>query len=239
MANLFHEEILDQIKKNSGQPTQHTFLNSYLGTEHPRYPIATPLLRSIAREWMQSHRDLSANRLRDVLSSLIKGPSFTEKVMAGLLLGYSAREQRTFDPAIFEKWLNFLDGWAEVDAVCTNNFSVTQIPSDWQRWKKVIIYLSEDPNINKRRASLVLFCSPLRKMRDERLSKEALRRVSKLQHEKPVLITKAVSWVLRSMAIHHREEVVAYLEKNAETLPRIAVRETKMKLASGRKTKRR
>lgn len=238
MINPFHSEILTCIKKNSGKPSRDPFLNSYLGNDHIRYPITNPVLREIAKDWMRAHRELSADELKDVLTSLIQGPSSTEKMMAGILMGYAAKHQRTFDPAILDQWLDHLVGWVEVDTLCTGDFLVTQLPSDWPRWKKLIVKLSKDENINKRRASLVLFCSPLSKAKDERLASEALRCVKKLKSERHILITKAISWVLRSMIKHHREEVEQFMDEHIETLPRIAVRETTAKLTTGTKTKR-
>ena len=53
--------------------------------------------------------------------------------------------------------------------------------------------------------------------------------------EKEVLITKAVSWLLRSMIKYYRNEVTDYLNENKESLPKIAVREVSIKLETGRK----
>src|SRR5687768_784200 len=172
MIDPFHLELLTLIKNNSGKPNRESFLNSYLGNNHIRYPITAPALRVIAKEWMRAHKELTPDEFSEILTSLIEGESSTEKMMAGILMGYSAKSQRTFDPTIFDPWLDHLVGWAEVDAVCTGDFSVTQLPSDWPRWKKLIIRLSKDANINKRRASLVLFCSPVSKVKDERLAEE-------------------------------------------------------------------
>jgi len=235
MVNPFHEEILKLIKKNSGQPTQHTFLDSYLGNDHMRYPIAMPTLRAIAKEWMRANRDLDSAAVADLLTSLIEGKSSTEKVMAGIMMGYSSLPQRQFDPAFFDTWLDHLAGWAEVDAVCTGDFTITQLPADWPRWKKLLNKLSKDPNINKRRASLVLFCSPLSKVKDARLEEMAFRIIERLKSEKEVLITKAISWLLRSMIRHYRESVLVYVKENEQTLPKIAVRETLIKLKTGKK----
>ena len=132
MKNSFYKEILNIIKKNSGKPERDSFLNTYLGNDHVRYPISTPPLRVIARDWMRNHKDLSPEEFTAVLTALVEGPSFTEKMMAGILMGYSAKEQRKFDPVIFDGWLDHLVGWAEVDAVCTGDFTVTQLPADWQ-----------------------------------------------------------------------------------------------------------
>lgn len=235
MINPLHAEILKLIRKNSGKPTQHTFLNSYLGNDHPRYPISSAPLRAIAKEWMRAHRNLSPDEFAEVLTSLTEGESCTEKMMAGILMGYSQKPQRTFNPEFFDQWLDHLVGWVEVDTLCTGPFPTTQLPADWPKWKKLIVKLSKDPNINKRRASLVLFCSPVSKVRDERLAQEAFRRIDRLKSEKEVMITKAVSWLLRSMVKHYKNEVSEYVRKNKDTLPKIAVRETVVKLETGRK----
>lgn len=235
--NAFHAEILELIKKNSGKPTQHTFLNSYLGNQHPRYPISAPVLRRIAKNWMRDHRHLSAEVFQKLLTSLIQGESSTEKIMAGILLDASTPEQRKFHATSFDPWLDHLVGWAEVDSVCTGRYTISEIPMNWKVWKALLIRLSKSKNINKRRASLVLLCSPLRASDDQRLVSVAFRNIDRLKQEKEVIITRAISWVLRSMVKHHRKELITYLSANKETLPKIAVRETQTKLRTGKKTK--
>ena len=54
-------------------------------------------------------------------------------------------------------------------------------------------------------------------------------------HEKDILITKAISWLLRSLVKYHKNEVDQVIEQNKETLPKIAIRETKRKIETGRK----
>ncbi len=235
--NPLHKEILVLIKLNSGKPTQHTFLDSYLGNSHPRYPISIPSLRKIAKEWMTTNRDLSAPQLAVLLTSLIKGKSSTEKCVVGILLDYTTIDQRKFNAKLFNTWLNHVEGWAEVDSLCTGKYSQTEILSQWKSWKPLLIQFSKDKNIHKRRASLVLLCSPLRKSQDPRLASIALRNVSKLKSEKEILITKAISWVLRSMVQHHRAALEMFL-KEESGLPSIAVRETMRVLKTGRKTSR-
>lgn len=235
IKNKCHNEILDLIRKNSGKPTQHTFLNNYLGNEHMRYPISAPVLRTIAKDWMRNHK-LNVHQFSDLLTSLIQGESSTEKCMAGIMLDYSTKEQRQFDPALFDRWLDDLIGWAEVDSVCTSKYTVTAITSDWKAWKKLLTQFSKSENIHKRRASLVILCAPLRTSYDERLSDLAFQNIKRLKDQPEVLITKAISWVLRSMTRHYRKQLEAYIRENRDTLPKIAVRETLMKLETGRKT---
>jgi 3-methyladenine DNA glycosylase AlkD len=236
VMNRYHTEILTLIRKHSGKATQHTFLNTYLGSDHPRYPISSPVLRKIAKEWMQSHRDLSVEAFTKLLTSLVTGESATEKYMAGILLDYSRPEQQTFNPRIFDQWLDHLVGWAEVDVLCTGKYTITAVPAQFKRWERLLTSFSKSKNINKRRASIVFLCSPLRHHKDEALLALALKNVDQVKAEREILITKAISWVLRSMTRHYPKELKAYVTENAATLPKIAVRETLRKLTTGKKT---
>jgi len=238
MINSHHTDILRLIKDNSGKGTSHTFLNSYLGNEHPRYAITAPVLRKIAKEWMRDHQDLDVSDFAELLTSLIQGESSTEKWIAGMLMDYATKPQRKFDPAVFDRWLDHLEGWAEVDAVCTGDYTKTQVPLQIDQWKKLLVKFSKDKNINKRRASLVLLCAPVRYSDHEKLVEIALKNIDRLKSEKEGLITKAISWLLRSLIKLHRPALVRYLKENKESLPGIAVRETMVKLKTGTKTKR-
>jgi 3-methyladenine DNA glycosylase AlkD len=236
MDNVYHTEILKSIQKRAGRPTQHTFSDSYLGNSHPRYSISAPVLREIARDWMRNHRHLDPVEFATMIECFIKAPSSTEKCMAGILLDNSTKDQRKFDPSLFDKWLDHLVGWAEIDSVCTGKYTITEVPGQWKVWKTLISKFSKSKNINKRRASLVLFCSPLSTADDERLADHALAIVERLKNEKEILITRAISWVLRSMIKRYRKKVEAYIRDNSETLPKIAVRETIIKLKTGLKS---
>jgi 3-methyladenine DNA glycosylase AlkD len=235
-VNAHHEELLDLIKTKSGKPTQHTYLDEYLGNSHPRYPINAPTLREIARVWMNANRMLTEKDFSKLIDSLIKGKSATEKVMAGILLDRATSEQKKFRPQLFEKWLDHLEGWAEIDSVCTGKYTITEIPENPSEWKKILTSLSKSKNINKRRASLVFLTSPLRHSDEPWLAALAFQNIDRLKKEKEIIITRAISWLLRSMDKLHRPALIQYLSGNEKTLPLIAVRETKIKLATGTKS---
>ncbi len=233
-----HKKILAELISRSGKGTKHTFLENYLGTSHARYAISNPGMREIARNWSKANTALSANEFRDVVASLVKGKSYNEKLMAGFLLGYAKPHQRKFRVSTFNEWLDELEGWAEVDTLCTGKFAQIEIASNFDKWLPLLRKLARSKSIQKRRASLVLFCSPIAHSPDEAMADAALENIDKLKHEKDVLITKAISWLLRTMIRHHKNKVVGYLDTNGATLPSIAVRETTVKLKTGTKTKR-
>jgi 3-methyladenine DNA glycosylase AlkD len=232
-----HKDILTAIRANANKATQHTHQDSYLGSSHPRYDISTPVMRMLAKEWMKSHRDLSAAGFMKVLTSLIEGKSANEKWMAGMLMDYAQPEQLAFEPSVFNEWLEHIMGWAEVDVLCSGGYSATEIPRYWKKWEPLLRKFSKSKNIHKRRASLVLLIAPLRKKSSEALAALAIENIEQLKDEKEILITKAISWLLRTMIKHHKDVVADYIEENKATLPSIAVRETLTKLNTGRKTK--
>lgn len=234
---LLHAELLSEIIKKSGKPTKHTFQDSYLGNSHPRYPISNPVLRTTVRTWFRAN-SFSPKEFIALLTSLVKGPSSTEKITAGILLDYASKEQLNFDPIIYDRWLNHLVGWVEVDTLCYGHFKITQVLEQWNSWEKLLLKLNNSKNINKRRASLVLLCKPLTRTDNKQVQVLTLQLIDQLKSEKEVLITKAISWTLRSMVKLNRAPLTKYITKNKQTLPAIAVRETLTKLKTGRKTKK-
>ncbi len=227
-----HSELLKIIQINAAD---ETYQYNYIGTQHPLYNITNPLLRLITREWKRDHKQMSVEAFQKMISSLVHGKSATEKLLAGMLLDVATPEQRNFKPSLFDDWLNHVEGWAEVDTLCTGQYTNTEIPRQWTAWQKLLTKWAKSKNIHKRRASLVFLCSPARQQKDERLAALALANIDQLKHEKDILITKAISWLLRSLVTHHKKLVSDYVAENRSSLPAIAVRETMTKIATGKK----
>jgi 3-methyladenine DNA glycosylase AlkD len=155
-----------------------------------------------------------------------------------MLVGANAKARRDVKTADLDRWLGRLNGWAEVDTWCQNLFKAEDMLADWPAWRGLIDRLSTDANINKRRAAMVLLNGPVHYSSDRRFSDLAFVVLERLKPEKPILITKAVSWLLRSLVTRHRDAVAAYLDANAGSLPKIAIRETMTKLKTGTKSGR-
>ena len=81
----------------------------------------------------------------------------------------------------------------------------------------------------------MLLTGPISHSSDSRLSEIAFKNIGRLKSEKDILVTKAISWLLRSLIRHHKKEVGVYIKQNAGGLPKIAIRETRRKLLTGRK----
>ncbi|MDD4857778.1 MAG: DNA alkylation repair protein [Candidatus Krumholzibacteria bacterium] len=238
-AHAYHEEILREIEKVAARekvPLKKDGFR-YVGTTKPGYFLRAAAIREIFSGFSKRHRDLSTAEFGKLLDSLSLGRTYDEFIAIGLLLGAYPKLRRLLDPLCMNGWLEHAQGWAEVDVICQSSFTADEVLSDWKTWKTLLGALAESENVHKRRASLVLLTKPLRESNDPRLARMAFANADKLKHGKDILVIKALSWILRSLIKYHRAEVEAYLDANADTLPKIAIRETRYKLVGGVKRK--
>jgi 3-methyladenine DNA glycosylase AlkD len=233
-----HRALLVQLRA-AARPYRGGVQNdSYSGSGRPFLNVSAPERRRQVRAWLAAHRSASNADLLALADSLFTGETHEEKTMGALLLGLSARARRAATPAMVDGWLGRLNGWAEIDCLCASVYSAGELAADWRAWRGLIEQLSLDPNINKRRAALVMLTTPTRTSADIRFRDLGFSVIQRLKGERDILITKAVSWLLRSMAARHGPAVGAYLEAESASLPAIAVRETRTKLRTGTKSGR-
>lgn len=229
--------LLNKIPQ-SGTIKERIWVQKYLGSDKPTKCTRTGEMIKIAKDIIKKENP-NLSEFTNLIDQLYKNAkTFQEMDLAGRLLQVAPNLRKNISPIKLDYWLNFTHGWAENDVLTQNNFTDEELLSDWITWKKLLIKFSKDKNIHKRRASLVLLVKSLRLSPDKRLSDLAFQNIQRLKTEKEILITKAISWILRSLITHHSKEVSAYISENRDMLPSIAVRETEMKLATGRKSKK-
>lgn len=202
----------------------------------PANAANVPELRAAAKAWTKQNRSISPKETEAIITTLIRDTNPMKKCMAGILLGYLPAQRKALDPHLHDRWLDHTVGWAAVDGLCYANVTADEILGNFATWQSLIEHLVKSDNPNKRRAALVLLTKPLTQSADKRLSRLAFRVIDQTKHEKEILLTKAVSWLLRSMAKLHKTDLETYLQKNKDTLPAIALRETANKLRTGRKS---
>ncbi len=230
---------LVQAMRAAARPTPPIQGQAYLGTTSITLNVGAPELRELARDWVKANLDLAAEDVLELCDQLFAGRTHQEKALAAIIVGYAHKARAGASLGRVDRWLGHLHGWAEVDALCSNVFQCEEMLADWAKWKALLNRLSREGNINKRRASLVLLTGPVRYSDDERLSTLAFALVGRLKGERDILVTKAISWLLRNLSLRHKSEVAHYLKVNEATLPRLAVRETLLKLKTGTKSGKR
>jgi len=240
IKNKHHLEILKELKKNLKKTTQvnRDFEKRYVGTDKFCHSIKTADKEKALKVFLKNHKDISSEELVLLLNSLFLGKSFEEVIVAGKLLEFLPDFKKQMNIRLLDKWLNSTNGWCEVDSLCQANFGSDFILGRWLEWEKLLEKFSNDKNVHKRRASLVLLTKACRQSDDPRLIKIAFANIEKLKIEKDILITKAISWLLRSLVKNNKSLVKDYLEENKNSLPKIVVRETENKIKTGKKSKK-
>lgn len=235
-----HTVLLEEIRKCRGPPAMPPPGNDSFGSSgRVSYFVSVPDRRAIAKRWAQARRGSEPDEVLAVVESLLAGESFEERTLATFLLAYHGSARCAVRPEQAARWLDHLNGWAEVDGLCQSLFTADQLLSDWSQWAQTLERLADDRDRNKRRAALVLLTGPAKASADPRLRAAAFANIEALRAERDPLITKAVSWLLRALCQHHAEAVADYLDRRASELPAIAVREARTRLATGVKTQRR
>lgn len=225
------KSLTTEIQKRARKTT--FTLAHYLGTTHRVLNASMPDLHKIASSFKKEHKTLTSHEYLSVLNELFAAPSFEEKVMGSLILGSFPKLVPHIPETKLDAWLLTLTGWAEVDIFSDEvDKWLSSNPKEGvallKRWNK-------DAYLEKRRASLVVLCRTLRHDPDPKWKTLGLDFINNLTHEKRVMITKAISWILRAMIKYHKDDVRSYLNENLTTLPKIAIREVTRKLETGRK----
>lgn len=234
-----HAKLLAQIRAIAPPPREGPpERDSYGGSGHPFYRVGVPERRAIVRAWIAQRRGAGSDETLAVLDSLFAGASHEEKTLPGFILAADRTARQAVRPPDLDRWLGELNGWAEIDCLCQSVFTAEDMAVDWPAWSAFIEQLAVDGNINKRRAAMVLLNAPVRSSDEPRFRDLAFQVVDRLKDERDILITKAVSWLLRTMTSRHRAAVEQYLAREADRLPKVAVRETRIKLATGTKSGR-
>lgn len=227
-----HRELIALLKKNGKDPDGFP-IAKYLGTTHMVYNVPVPVLQRFSIDWAKTHESINQDNFISFIDALFYGDSREEKKMASLLLERFPHYLCVLESQVVDRWMSELSGWEEVDSFCIEIDVWLRVGSSTRvsllkKWNK-------DKQIEKRRASLVVLCSSVRNDDSEALCDLSFAFIDSLKSEKHVMITKAISWLLRALIKYHRTTVARYLKENASSIPSIALREVTRKLETGRK----
>lgn len=205
------------------------------GSSRIHYGMSNPTMRGFVKQWKADHPTVTYADWEATLTSLYEGDSIDEHALAGFMLSAYPKFRRQLPLPVLDEWVGHLEGWREIDTTCQSNYTAQDLLANWDAWQPFLTDLAGRATIQHRRASLVFLVKPVRDSDDARLMTATLENVERLKHETDILITKAISWVLREGIKRHRDTVGGYVDANASTLPAIVFREFKKKYETGKK----
>ena len=229
LANEVIEFVTTHPTEKPGDSFQHS------GSSRVHYGLSNPTMRNFVKTWSKQHPGFSYDQWVETMTDLYRGESIDEVCIAGFMLEHYRSYRSKLPLNTLDKWIGLLEGWREIDTTCQSTFSSKEVLARWNEWEALLSQLPSRNYISHRRASLVLTLKSIRQSSDVRPIKRALANIDLLNQEEDKLITKAISWVLRTAIKHHRTTVVDYVNSNKELLPSIALREFQKKLDTGKK----
>lgn len=227
-------QVREALATSAQAPKDQEFIRRYLGTPREVRGVKTAFIRQLARQLAKEWGSDTAGMVQ-LFDLLYASATYEERALAGYLLTQCTSMRAELPLQRLVPWIGAQAGWAEVDTTCQSLFTATEVSVRSEEFVVLIKNLRTSPHIQLRRASLVLLVKPLRESTSHALAELACTTVDELKHEKSILITKAISWTLRSMVVLHRAHLTNYLKKNSTSLPKIALREVTRKLATGKK----
>ncbi len=236
-VDYLHDILREQLQQAAGTANRDQSTDSYTGSSHTFYAVPVPVRRKIIRDLLRQESELSDTTCLQLVDKLFRGASHEEKTMGAYVLKYRVSARHGVTPEQLARWLPELVGWAEVDALCFNVFTADELLAEWSSWGQLLQQLACHANPNVRRAALVLLCGPVSRSDDQRIHGLAFTLVRQLASENDILITKAISWLLRCQIDTNKHAVVNFLQTHTEALPRFVTREVERKLRTGKKNR--
>lgn len=211
------------------------WVQKYLGTKRKFIGLKSPDRNKIQNLVVNDLKKRETTEVNAILDELFASEIFDDYNFAGKLLTRLPQVRKSLKMSQIKGWLIKSHGWAECDCICQSLFDFQEVLECWPEFENTINEFKISKNIQLRRASLVLQVKPNRNCADPKLRHLAFETIEILKSEKDILITKAVSWLLREMSKLSSNEVTEYLESNKDSLPAIAYRETIKKIKTGKK----
>lgn len=225
--------LVDQIAALADEDHEE-FMASNSPTGRKVYGVRMPQLRRITRDWHRAHGELERSDLVNLVEALWGGESREEQTVSVLLLEQHKHWIPDLTQAHFDRWRRGLESWEATDglgwvlALWLSGNPDTRLG-----------YLSDligDVDVWSRRMALVATVRINRGQLGPTIPCLTLQLIDRAVSERHPMITKAVSWALRELIRHHRDQAAAYMESNQQALARHIVREVSNKLRTGLKS---
>ena len=225
--------FLDQFDANADSAYQ-AGQQMVMKTQLRLIGVRVPDLRRMGGDWQRAHKGIERDELLALVETLWTGESYEERTMAIELLARNKRVIPTLSWEHFDRWRHLVDNWGLDDGLATMIFG-PWIAADLPARLSYLPALIVDPVVWSRRLGLVATV-PLNRGAATAQPDLTFALIDQLKPERHPMITKAVSWALRTLIKLYPDQVAAYIDANTGELPSHAVREVRNKLETGLKS---
>ena len=202
-------------------------------TSRPFYGAKVGDLRRTAKAWL-AHRDASPAQAAALADRLWHAGIREEQLVACFLLGGHREALAATQPSRVRDWTALLDNWETTDQLGMNVLGPLVALDPHARLGELEA-MAADPHPWARRAALVACTRLARAGGAAGHWPRVAQLLLDLAGDREAALPKASSWVLRSWLEPCPTEVATFVDRHADRLSALAVRETRAKLATGTK----
>jgi 3-methyladenine DNA glycosylase AlkD len=203
-------------------------------TDRPFYGARVGDLRRTAADWLRGHRDAAPVEVAGLADRLWNAGVREEQLVACFLLAGHREALAATAPSRVRGWTALLDNWETTDQLGMNVLGPLVALDPTGRFAELEA-MAADRRPWTRRVALVACTRLARADHAGELWPRVAGLLLALAGDREAALPKAGSWVLRSWLGPYPAEVAAFVDRHADRLPAVAVRETRAKLTTGRK----
>lgn len=211
--------IRRELKQQADTKTKGSF-QSFFKEKVTFYGVKTPIVNKIARKYFLEIKRLSKQEIFALCEELLKS-DYGEEAFIAFDWAYRLRDK--FEPGdfiIFEGWLNkYVNNWAKCDTLC--NHTIGAFIERYPHYIKNLKRLAKSDNRWLKRAATVTLILPARQ---GKFLEDVFEIADILLCDKDDLVQKGYGWMLKETSRRHQKEVLDYVMRNKETIPRTALR---------------
>lgn len=184
------------------------------------YGVKTPIVSRIAREFFTDVKPLGKAKAFTLCEELFKSDYMEEAFIASEWAYWLRDEYSQDDFSVFERWLNgYVNNWAKCDSLC--NHAIGSFVEQFPTYVESLKAWARSENRWVRRGASVTLILPARR---GMFLKDIFEIADILLTDKDDLVQKGYGWMLKEASRMHQQEVLDYVIRNKEVMPRTALR---------------
>ncbi len=208
-------ELVQQADPQTRDAAAHFFKEGIV-----LYGVRTPVVVKMAARYFKDVRHLGKAPIFDLCDELLKSDYSEEAVIA---CDWAYRLRESYGPAdfaVFERWLSrYVNNWGKCDTLC--NHALGAFVEKYPDYVANLKGWTGSSNRWLRRAAAVTLILPARR---GRFLDDVFEIADRLLRDDDDIVQKGYGWMLKEASKLYQEEVLGYVLRNRQIMPRTALR---------------
>ncbi len=184
------------------------------------YGVKTATVRKIAEKYWSPVKALSKTEIFKLCEELFSSSYTEEAFVAAFWLPNLMDKLELGDLPTFKTWIQkYISNWAECDSFC--NHTIGGLLEKYPEGVSEVKNWAKSKNRWLKRAAAVSLIIPAKK---GCFLQDVFEISDLLMHDEDDMVQKGYGWLLKAASKKHPEEVLNYVMKNSETMPRTPYR---------------